>query len=188
MSYARIALIVAIYSLRASTVDADPCQSGPQTGQRPGPYSFLVATGLKRGQQHCYVCETGDRPAVIVFARTPNDALGHFLVKLDQALAAHKSAKPNAWVTFLSDNQPVLEPQLVDWARKHGLVNVPVGVFEDKDGPPSYRLNRDAEVTILLSVQQKVVVNFALRPGELTDDKAKEILDALPRILKSDNK
>jgi hypothetical protein len=171
------------YLLLPLALVAEPCQSGPQCGQRPGPYAFLVATGPKRGQAHCYICETGDRPAVIVFARTPNDLLGKFLTKLDQALAAHKAANPNAWVTFLSDDQPALEPKLIEWSRKHGLANIPVGVFEDNDGPPSYRLSRDAEVTILLAVNQKVVVNFALRAGELTEEKGKEILEGLPKIL-----
>lgn len=173
----------AISHLPFFSLAAEPCQSGPQCGQRPGPYSFLIATGPKRGQAHCYICETGDRPAVIVFARTPGDALGKFLARLDQALAAHKAANPSAWVTFLGGDQPALEPKLVEWSRKHGLANIPVGVFEDEDGPPSYRLSRDADVTILLAVNQKVTVNFALRAGELTEEKGKEIVEALPKIL-----
>jgi len=32
-------------------------------------------------------------------------------------------------------------------------------------------------------VKQKVVANFALRAGELNDDKIKEIMSALPRIV-----
>jgi hypothetical protein len=119
----------------------------------------------------------------IVFARSPNDSLGKFLASLDKALVAHKASNPNAWVTFLSDNQPALEPKLIEWSRKHGLANIPIGVFEDNDGPPSYRLSRDAEVTILLAVNQKVVVNFALRLGELTEEKGKEIVAALPKIM-----
>src|SRR5262245_35725506 len=45
------------------------CVSGPRAGQRPGPYSFVLSTGDQRGKSHCYICETADRPAVIVFAR-----------------------------------------------------------------------------------------------------------------------
>jgi hypothetical protein len=32
-----------------------PAASGPKTGQKPGPYTFLVATGPERGQLTCYV-------------------------------------------------------------------------------------------------------------------------------------
>lgn len=162
----------------------EPCQSGLQPGQRPGPYAFLVATGPNRGQSRCFICETGDRPAVIVFARTLNEPLARLLTQIDQALVKEQKAELRAWATFLSDDQPALEPKLVAWARQHGLANLDTGVFEDVDGPPSYRLNREADVTVLLSVKQKVVANFAFREGELTEAKVKEIFDTLPRILK----
>ena len=57
-----------------------------------------------------------------------------------------------------------------------------VGVFEDVEGPPSYRLHNDADITVLLFVKQKVVVNHAFRAGELTEAKIKAILDELPKI------
>ena len=164
---------------------AEPLVSGLPPGRRPGPYSALVATGPHRGTPHCFICETADRPAVIVFARTPSDALGKLLVKVDEAVVKNEKSQLRAWATFLSDDQPALEPKLVEWGRKHGLANVPLGVFEDVNGPPSYRLHADADVTILLAVKQKVVANFAFRAGELTDEKIKAIMEAmvtLPRL------
>src|SRR5437870_2778211 len=59
-------------SLWASAAEA-PCVSGPKVGQRPGPYSFVMCTGEQRGKAHCFICETLDRPAVIVFARSLSD-------------------------------------------------------------------------------------------------------------------
>jgi hypothetical protein len=56
-------------------------------------------------------------------------------------------------------------------------------VFEDVEGPPSYRLHREADVTVLLAVKQKVVVNVAFRVGELTDAKIEEIVTGLSKIL-----
>jgi hypothetical protein len=160
-----------------------PCVSGLKPGQRPGPYSFLVATGPQRGQPTCYVCETGDKPAVVIFARTLGDPLGKLVQKLDRAVADHKADELRAWVTFLSDDQAALDPKVVRWGKEHAVRNVPLGVFEDVAGPPSYRLARDADVTVLLFVKQKVVANFAFRAGELTDDRAAAALEALPRIL-----
>ena len=58
---------------------------------------------------------------------------------------------------------------LAKWAQKQGLKTVPVGAFEDADGPPSYKLHKDADVTVLLFAKQKVIANFAFRAGELTD-------------------
>ena len=56
--------------------------------------------------------------------------------------------------------------------------------FEDVGGPPSYRLASNADVTVLLSVNQKVVANFAFRDGELSDGRIEEVLKAVPGIIK----
>jgi hypothetical protein len=63
---------------------------------------------------------------------------------------------------------------------------VPLAVFEDFDGPPSYRLARDADVTVLLYVKQKVLANFAFRAGELSDVRIKAVLETVPRLTKKD--
>ncbi|HEY7313970.1 MAG TPA: hypothetical protein VH643_31765 [Gemmataceae bacterium] len=179
----------AVLLILASTCfGAEPCDSGPKPGQRPGPYSALVSVGKDRGQLHCFICETEDRPAVIVFARKLSDPLGKLTRGVDRALADHKGAELRAWVTFLSDDQTALDPKVVDWSKKHALRNVPLAVFEDVVGPPSYLIARDADVTVLLSVKQKVVRNFAFRAGELTDARVAEILKALPQITKTDKK
>src|SRR5262245_19875434 len=107
-----------------------PCVSGPKPGQRPGPYSFVLCTGANRGKSHCYICETADRPAVIVFARTLNDGLGKLAAGLDKALAANKKAQLRAWVTVLHEDQSKLDARVLAWAKKHAIRAVPVGVFE----------------------------------------------------------
>jgi hypothetical protein len=183
---AAIPAALSLLTLSAITLAEDrarPCVSGPRPGQRPGPYSAVVVTGEYRGQPHCFVCETADRPAVIVFARTPSPALGRLAAGLDRALAEHKTAELRAWVTFLGEDESALAPRLLRWAARHALRGVPLGVYEDPAGPPGYRLSRDADVTVLLSVKQKVVRNFAYRAGELTDAEAAEMLRAVPELL-----
>jgi hypothetical protein len=49
-------------------------------------------------------------------------------------------------------------------------------------GPPAYKLAADADVTVLLFADRKVVANFALRPGELTDAKLAEVAKALAKL------
>ena len=163
---------------------AAPCVSGPKVGQRPGPYSFVMSTGDQRGKSHCYICETENRPAVIVFARTLSEPLGKLAAGLDKALATHKKDDLRAWVTILHEDHSKIDADVVAWAKKHAVRALPVGVFEDVEGPPSYRLHNDADITVLLFVKQKVVANHAFRAGELTDAKIKAILDELPKIVK----
>jgi hypothetical protein len=169
--------------LVAGLATADPCVSGLQPGMRPGPYSFVVSTGNNRGQSQCFICETEDRPAVVIFARTPSEPLGKLAGQVDRAVAEHKAAELRSWITFLSEDQPALDPQLVRWSQKHALRLVPVGTFEDVVGPPSYRLAREADVTVLLFVKRRVVANFAFRAGELTESSITQVIGAIPRIV-----
>jgi hypothetical protein len=162
---------------------AEPCQSGLQPGTRPMPYAFVLSTGPNRGVSHCYICETAERPAVIVFARQPNNALGKLAHKLDKALIEHKKADLRGWVTFLNSDQLSLDASIVQWGQKHAISSLPLGTFEDENGPPSYHLARAADVTVLLFVKEKVVANFAFRKGELSDDRITEVMKALPRIV-----
>ncbi|HLN29744.1 MAG TPA: hypothetical protein VK395_18505 [Gemmataceae bacterium] len=169
--------------LHTASTPSGPCQSGLQPGQRPGPYAAVISTGPHRGESYCYICETAERPAVVVFARSLSDPLGKLAQQLDKAVADHKKADLRCWITFLNEDQVHFDAKVVQWGLKHAIRSIPLGVFEEAGGPPSYRLAADADVTVLLFVKQKVVANFAFREGELKEEKIAEVVKALPRIL-----
>src|SRR5256885_14446622 len=109
--------MMTLLALTALSFGPGDVVSGPQPGQKFGPYAFLIATGPKRGTSHCYVCETGTDPAVLVLARQTSPALGEFLRQLDQAVARHEAAKLHAWATFVGMPQPEKEPILLEWSK-----------------------------------------------------------------------
>jgi hypothetical protein len=131
-----LALLLAL-TLALALDAADPCVSGVPVGKRPGPYSFLVATGPQRGQQTCYICEQheGNKPAAVVFARTLSEPLGTLLTKLEAvgATAAAKDSGYKVWCTQLADKADL--DAVAKWAQQQGLKTVPVGAFEDAAGP-----------------------------------------------------
>src|SRR5947209_2947153 len=132
---------VAACLLSALAVADEPVSSGPKLGQRPMPYAFVLATGPNRGTAFCYICDTADKPAAIVFARSLSDPLGKLAAKLDQAAADAAVPDFRAWLTLLAAGpQPDTEDRLAAWGRKHAVRQVPLGVFEDEVGPPAYRL------------------------------------------------
>ena len=147
---------------------------------KPGPYSFLVATGPERGKPTCFVCEQEDKPTAVVFARTLSDPLAKLLARLDEETAAKKDAGFKAWMTHLTPTADL--DGLAKWSQKQGLKAVPVGAFEDADGPPAYRLAADADVTVVLFVKRKIVARFAFKPGELTPSAVDEVAKALPKL------
>ena len=159
----------------------EPCVSGTAVGQRPGPYSFLVASGPQRGQPTCYICETDTKPAAIVFARKLSDPLAKLLLKFDEAVAAQPKEAMRSWMTVLGEKTASLD-DLAKWSKSTGFKNLPLGVFDDADGPPSYKLNKEAEITVLLFVNKQVIGNFAFREGELNDEAIKKISKVLEKL------
>jgi hypothetical protein len=157
-----------------------PLKSGLDVDQRPGPYSSLVVVGPERGTQHCFICEADAQPVMIVFARTANEPLGKLVHRMDELLK--KNAELRGWTTFLAADAGPLAPKVVEWSRRHSTGTVPLSIFEDEVGPPTYRLAKDADVTVLLSVKRKVVANFAFRAGELDEASIDRIVAALPKI------
>ncbi|HEY1186887.1 MAG TPA: hypothetical protein VGE74_04475 [Gemmata sp.] len=164
---------------------AEPVVSGTPVGKRPGPYSFLVATGPQRGQQTCYICEQhdGNKPAAVVFARSTSDPLGALVTKLDAEALGKKASGCKVWVTLLADKADL--DALAQWAQKQGIKNAPVGAFEDADGPPSYKLHKDADVTVILFTKQKVVANFTFRAGELDDKAIEKVVKAMAPLFEA---
>lgn len=164
---------------------AEPCVSGTPVGKRPGPYSFLVATGPQRGQQTCYICEQhdGNKPAVVIFARTTSDPAGKLLAKLDAAGIANKDTGFKVWMTLLAEKADL--DTLAKWSQKQGVKSAPVGAFEDADGPPSYKLHKDADVTVILFTKQKVIANFAFRAGELDDKAIEKVMKTVPQLFET---
>lgn len=176
----RFLMIASVFGLPMVAFAKDPCVSGPQVGQRPGPYSFLVATGPQRGQPTCYVCETAEKPGIIVFARSLSDPLAKLLIKCDDAVAAKEKEGLKTWLTILGEKTVAID-ELSKWAKKTGLKSMPVGVFDDHVGPPSYKLAEDADITVLLFAERKVTVNLAFRAGELDEAAIKKVAEEIAR-------
>ncbi len=170
------------FVLAAAAVGAPPVASGVPVGGRPGPYSFLVATGPDRGQPTCYICAQGDKPAVVVFTRTLSPATGRLLAKLDAAALKQKDSGVKVWLTHLADVADLDE--IAKWAQTYTVKGAPVGVYEDPDGPPAYKLNPAADVTVLVFAGKKVTANFAFRAGELTAGKVAEVVAAMEKANK----
>ncbi|MCZ2342022.1 MAG: hypothetical protein LC104_09540 [Bacteroidales bacterium] len=167
-------------TLLAASLAADPCTSGVSVGKRPGPYSFLVATGTERGQLTCYICEQEDKPTAVVFARTLSAPLGKLLQAIDTETTKRPGTGFKGWMTQLTDSANL--DALAKWSQQQGLKSVAVGAFEDRDGPPAYLLSEDADVTVLLFRNRKVIGNFAYRTGELNDAAVADVMKTMPKL------
>src|SRR5947209_2209047 len=114
-------VIAAFLTLGSVAAAESPCVSGPRLGQPPGPSSAVMCTGEQRGKSHCYICETADRPAVIIFARSLSEPLGKLAAGLDRALAEYRKNDLRGWVTVLHPDQSKLDASVLRWAKKHAV-------------------------------------------------------------------
>jgi hypothetical protein len=174
--------MLAVCLLMGAATAAEPVASGVPVGKRCGPYSFLVATGPQKGQQTCYICEQEKKPTVVVFCRSLSDQLGTLLADLDTDATTHAEKGLKVWMTQLSEKADL--DGLSKWSKKLGLKSIPVGAYEDVDGPPAYKLHADADITVLVFVKEKVTFNCAYRAKELSADGIQEIRKAVAEIMK----
>jgi hypothetical protein len=170
-------------------------KSGPQPGQRPLPFTSNAITGEHRGQQHCYICELKDEPAILIFARKQDAPTARLLRDLRDALREHSDKKLFGWLVFLANPDPsadtgaqtsgasAMERSALEFARRNNATTLPLTVLDDPQGPPGYRIAPDAAVTLLFFRRGKIVANRAYRDREWTMEAAGSALRDLRVLL-----
>ena len=118
-----------------------------------------------------------------IFAREITDDLASLVKQVDEKVGANKDKKMASFVVVLSEDPAANEAKLKELAKKEGIKNVPLTTFADSAGPESYKVSKDAEVTVLLWVGLKVKANHAFAPGKLDKDGIKAVLDDTAKIL-----
>jgi hypothetical protein len=123
----------------------------------------------------------------MLFAREVTGPLSSLLKQLDAAVTKNKDADMRSFAVFLSEDADDMAEKLKAVAEKEKISdNVPLTVVEEIAGPAAYKLDKDAEVTVMLYTKGKVVSNFAYKTGELKDKDVKAIVAQLPKILPSE--
>jgi len=183
-----LALSVAM-ALSVSVARAGDLKSGPQTGEGVGAYQVTKVAGaesegVKDGSNLCYRCRMGSRPVVMVFARSADKSLAQLTKELDQVVAKNSDKKLASFVNLLGKDEDALKKQAAEFVNGNKLENVAFVVPHDQpNGPGSYKINPEADVTVLIYREGKVVVNHTLAAGKLNDGAIKQIVADTAKIL-----
>jgi hypothetical protein len=168
-------------SAAGQPVDPNVFASGPAAGAKvPGPFEVFHINGEDAGKDACLYCKYGDAPVVMVFATKASDTLNRFIQRLDQAATSAGGKDVGACVVFTGDNDDV-KASLPQVADKEKLKKVILAM--DPRGLGKYKLNPDAEVTVLLYNKHTVKVNHAYKAGELNEKTAQEAGEEAARFL-----
>ena len=87
------------------------------------------------------------------------------------------------FVVLLTEDPDAAESQLKAFAAKHEIKNVPLTIFDGSAGPESYKIAKDADVTVNLWVSLKSKANYAFAKGKLNKDSIKAIIADTSKIL-----
>jgi hypothetical protein len=189
----RTVLFALVLLLTAASVPyaADTPKSGPQPGDSiPGPFHPVNANGAYAGDPHCLVCEYGLRPVVAVFVREAGEVskpLTTLLQKLDEAAAKHRDVGLAAFAVFLSDDF-AKEQVRSDFVRrleavaKEADLKQVILAADAPAGVESYKLNKDAEVTVILYRRLRVEASFASAKDGLADKEIATVLAAVQKL------
>lgn len=119
-----------------------------------------------------------------MFAREVTDDLTSLVKQIDAVVAKNEDKKMASFVVLLTEDVDEVAPKLEEIAEKQKIANTPLTIFDGTAGPPSYKIAKDADVTVLMWVGQSVKVNHALAKGELKADTIKKIVADTAEILK----
>jgi phage/plasmid primase-like uncharacterized protein len=181
----KLLLTVASTALVFGLAYAADLQSGPQAGQKvPGPFHPLNVNGESAGKKACLYCKHGSSPVAVVFARCADcPTTAKLLKKLDEATKANTKADLGSYAVFLSDDDKMAD-KLKAMVEKEGIKELTVAV-DNPAGPEAYKIAKDADVTVVLYNEHKVVVNHSFKKGELKDADIDTIVKDLSKILPS---
>jgi hypothetical protein len=168
-------------ALLVDVASAGDLKSGPQVGAQVHGFHSLNCTGDHAGEKHCLICQNGDNPVVILFARQVTPELTRLIKRIDEATDKNKERSMRSFAVFLSDADN-LEKELKELAKKERIQHC-ILTIDKPDGPEGYNIAPEAEVTVVLYTKLTVKANHIFKKGGLNDKAIEAVVADLSKIL-----
>ncbi len=158
--------------------------SGPAVGDMVGAFTVTKVTGnpddgVADGRTLCYRCKMGQRPVVMIFARSADEKLAKLLKELDEELEEHADDKLTGFVNMIGSDAESLKKASADFVATHGIKRLAFVVPEDtQNGPPDFKIAPDADLTVVCYKNGTVKANHAFAKGGLSDEKIDAVVEA----------
>ena len=178
-----LAALVAVAVTAAGVASAD-LTSGPQPGESVGAFTVTKVAGnandgVAEGKSLCYRCKMGNRPVVMIFARTADQSLAKLIDELEEELKEHESDKLTGFVNMIGSDAESLKVAAAKFVKDNGIQRVAFVVPEDaQNGPDNLKIAPEADLTVVCYKGGKVMASHAFKKGELNGDKIGEVVEA----------
>ena len=118
-----------------------------------------------------------------IFAREITDDLASLVKQVDEQVGKNGSKDMKAFFVLLAEDADAAAPKLEKLAKDQGIKNVPLTVFDGESGPGSYKIAKEADVTVMMWKGLKVKANHAFKKGELNKKGVEATVADVPKIL-----
>lgn len=119
-----------------------------------------------------------------IFAREVTDDLASLVKKIDETIGKNQDKQMAGFVVILSEDPDAIAPKLEEIAATEGIKNVPLTIFDGESGPGSYKIAKDADVTVMMWSKLEVKANHALKAGELNEKAIEQIVADTEKVLR----
>lgn len=160
-------------------------ESGLSHGTSVPAFTVHDVTGPQKGEDLCYRCRYGAQPVVSIFTKEVTPEVAQLTKKIDGVVAENRDAKMAGFVVLTADKpSDAHKTKLEELAKKEEIKQVPLTTFEGANGPKGYKLNSSADVTVMMWVDNKVVVNRGFSKADINEKTIASIVEDTKKILK----
>jgi hypothetical protein len=111
----------------------------------------------------------------MVFAKNNAAALAGLVKELDKLVAEKKDSKLASVVNILAEEPEKIKEDVAKFVEKNEVKNVALAVT-DESSSKGFKINAEAEVTVMVYRDKKVTANHALKAGGLDAKKIAAIV------------
>lgn len=175
--------------LMSGVATAEEIKSGLQEGDYVPAFHVTKAGGAEEdgkpeGWTGCYRCSLGNKPVVMVFARSTDDNLAKLVKQIDDTVAANADKKMASFVNIIGKDADKAAESAKTFAKKHGFKNVAICVAKDlPNGPEGFSIAPQADVTVMTYVKGQVKDNKTFAEGKLDDTGIAAVVAGTKKIL-----
>ncbi len=120
----------------------------------------------------------------MIFTRKPDAALASLVKQLDEKVAKHRDQQLAVFANFIGEDPDQLERAATLFGAENQVANIPLVVpVQHADGPQDLRINPEAQLTVLIYRDQKVVTNHAIGSEGLSKKRIAQILADTDKVL-----
>lgn len=161
--------------------------SGRAIGEYVPTFYTRVVTGPLMNRSVCYVCRNGRRPVVMVFLRKLGPDLKPLLKQVDSLVDEHRAEGLRSFGVHVSDSPASAISDVQTFSFDH-KIRLPLTVGSSAIAEPHCQnLNAQADVTVVLYQDRRVVSRFAFRAGEIQSPEIEQVTQSIQKLLKPES-